>query len=177
MTTNSGRPVLDGHVITPEQEAGFWEKVDRDTDPDGCWLWKAASDKDGYGKFRLGGDVRQAHRIAYVLVKGLIPKEMVVRHGPMCEEHPHGTGCVNPDHLMPGTHKDNEADKQGGWFRLDLNDIPMSGPARDITKAFLPHAEAILGGPDIHPTTSSGKGEQGDAGRESAANGGDRGGH
>lgn len=69
-----------------------------------CWLWTANKDKDGYGKFYLGGGCR-APRAAYKLFKGEIPKGLCVLHSCDVRE------CVNPDHLWLGTNTDNMRDK------------------------------------------------------------------
>lgn len=140
MIADNERPVLDGYTITPKDEARFWEKVDRDSDPNGCWLWtKAVDQRGGYGAVGLGSSIKRAHRVAWVLTKGPIPEGLVVRHGPQCEDRPgrEGRRCVNPDHLMTGTQGQNLADKNGGWFRLDPDEIPTSPWLRDAAKAFL----------------------------------------
>lgn len=87
--------------------ANFWSKVDV---PDGCWLWTAGRDSDGYGKLAIGlGGKEQrhtrAHRFAYEAFNGPIPDGMVVMH--TCDNPP----CVRPDHLVLGTPLDNNDDK------------------------------------------------------------------
>lgn len=84
-------------------EERFWSKVDKKS-VDECWEWRAAKSK-GYGKFfptRRKGI--QAHRYAYWLVKGEIPKGLIVRH--KCDN----TACCNPAHLEIGTSQDNSDD-------------------------------------------------------------------
>lgn len=63
----------------------------------GCWLWEAGLNPKGYGWFRG----RLAHRVLYELVRGPIPKDLVLDH--LCRLH----CCVNPDHLEAVTHKVN----------------------------------------------------------------------
>lgn len=71
---------------------------------DECWPWLAGRSGAGYGKFRLNGRTVSAHRASYVLNKGTIPDGLLVRH--TCDNKP----CVNPNHLITGTPKDNARD-------------------------------------------------------------------
>jgi DNA-binding Xre family transcriptional regulator len=82
-------------------EQRFWSKVDRSGD---CWLWTGARRPLGYGALKVDGHVLHAHRVAYELVYGEIPAELVVLH--TCDNPP----CVNPAHLRLGTRSDNTRD-------------------------------------------------------------------
>ena len=70
----------------------------------GCWLWTAALSEKGYGRVLVKGCNRYAHREVYKLYNGVIPDSYVVRH--KC----HNNSCVNPSHLIVGTHIDNIED-------------------------------------------------------------------
>jgi len=75
-----------------------------DKTENGCWLWKQARDKDGYGSFKFKRKVYRAHRFSYMLYKGEIPDGMMVLH--KCDI----PNCINPEHLFLGTAKDNAQD-------------------------------------------------------------------
>jgi len=74
----------------------------------GCWIWMGATTKKGYGDIKYKADKKashhRAHRLAYELHKGEIPKGMLVCH--TCDI----PGCINPSHLFVGTAQDNTDD-------------------------------------------------------------------
>jgi len=72
--------------------------------PSDCWLWEGNCDRCGYGKFSVNGHYIGAHRIAYFLEHGNIPKNLEVMHA--CDN----PRCVNPAHLNLGSHKENMHD-------------------------------------------------------------------
>lgn len=72
----------------------------------GCKLWFGGKDKKGYGIIWGGTGVgyRFAHRIAWELAHGTIPKGMCICH--TCDV----PSCVNVEHLFLGTQQDNLED-------------------------------------------------------------------
>jgi hypothetical protein len=81
----------------------FWSKVCKGSPAD-CWEWQASVRGFGYGQFNVAGSSLPAHRVAYELTHGSIPKGLVVRH--QCDN----PRCCNPAHLEPGTKLDNAQD-------------------------------------------------------------------
>ena len=86
---------------TKDLQTRFWAKVDKSGD---CWVWTASLLKTGYGCIRINKTTFRAHRIAYEIAVGPIPDGALLRH--TCDN----PKCVNPSHLLPGTHKDNVQD-------------------------------------------------------------------
>ena len=74
-----------------------------------CTQWQGIIAKDGYGrKWITKEDGKKnwypAHRWIYEQAHGKLPKDLVVRH--LC----HNRSCVNLEHLIDGTHKENSQD-------------------------------------------------------------------
>jgi len=67
-----------------------------------CWFWTGANDGNhGYGRVRLNGQTRSAHRSVYEHMNGDVPEGQELDH--LCRNRQ----CVNPDHLEPVSHADN----------------------------------------------------------------------
>ena len=91
----------------------FWSKVDKTSQPNGCWLW-TGSIHNGYGRFYYGYQRIFAHRFAYEVSYGIIPEGLFVLHKPPCTNR----RCVR--HLYLGTQKQNSQDalEAGNWPRM-----------------------------------------------------------
>lgn len=91
----------------------------------GCWLWLMSLNSGGYAVSnpRFG---KTGHRVSFAAFKGAIPRGALVRHS--CDMR----WCVNPDHLIIGTHQDNSDDKY------------RRGRSGNDTRTLPPHPNRVL---------------------------------
>ncbi len=87
--------------MTERDKARFWTKVKTS---EFCWEWICSKNDDGYGVFRHRGE-SLSHRISYQLINGNIDIGDHILH--KCDN----PSCVNPDHLLVGSHQQNMHDK------------------------------------------------------------------
>ena len=93
--------------ITQSDIERFWSHVNKDTGD--CWRWTAGKSKSGYGKFWVPDKHFRAHRFAWIISNGSIPKceegvLLFICH--KCDVR----DCCNPSHLFIGTPLDNARD-------------------------------------------------------------------
>jgi len=102
--------------LTAKQKWNFRKKFDP-LGPDDCWEWQAGTRKDGYGQFRVNGNMELAHRVAFFIKYDSQPE--FVLH--TCDNK----ACVNSNHLYDGTCSENQIDRaqRGSCHKLTPNDV------------------------------------------------------
>lgn len=86
----------------------FWELVDTETSPEGCWLWLGGWTRHRYPQavFSSGGRTYRAKRFAYEIDYGEVPPDLMVV--PLCGDR----ACVRPSHLEERPNPRYRATKQ-----------------------------------------------------------------
>jgi len=84
----------------------FWSYV-QGGDVDTCWEWIGHKQPTGYAHFYVSGSGKErlrqySHRFAYEELRCDIPAGLEIDH--LCRNR----GCVNPWHMEPVTHKENQ---------------------------------------------------------------------
>jgi hypothetical protein len=69
-----------------------------------CHIFIGYKDRDGYGILSVAGKNVRAHRYAYEIYNGQLPKNCVIHH--TC----HNRDCVNPNHLQAISPQSNVAE-------------------------------------------------------------------
>jgi len=103
----------------PSPEVRFWRLVEKS---EGCWSWTGPCTPNGYGKFRLAGHSRMAHRFAYELLVGPVADELEIDH--LCRVR----NCVNPAHLEAVTRAENVRRSAIGRWQREKTHCPAGHP-------------------------------------------------
>ncbi len=98
----------------------FWAKVFH-APKTGCWEWTGAIQSSGYGSFGVNKSGRLAHRLSYESMRGPIPEGLQIDH--LCKNKV----CVNPWHLEPVTHQENQARTDRATKTHCKHGHPLSG--------------------------------------------------
>ena len=94
----------------------------------GCLEWNRARNACGYGLIHAGKETL-AHRIAWAIKYGPIPKGIQVLH--RCDNPP----CINPKHLFTGTQNDNIHDavrKNRHWRPIGVWNVKAKLNAKTV---------------------------------------------
>jgi len=118
-----------------ELEKKYWNLV-RKTPT--CWLYEGSASDEGYGRFQGNNQIWVAHRFAYIIHHGKIPKGMCILH--KCDVR----RCVKPAHLWAGTKAENnhDCDRKGRRNQLFGSKHPQAKlnecNVRQIRKKYIP---------------------------------------
>jgi hypothetical protein len=103
----------------------FWEKIDKNGPmlpgmETNCWIWTRAIKDTGYGVLKVPGEKRNVlvHVFSYDMHFDDRAGRWVLHH---CDNRP----CVRPEHIFPGTHRDN------------MRDMAEKGRAATVGKVYL----------------------------------------
>lgn len=92
-------------MARPFKGTTFWDRVETHLVHDGdCLLFVGSRDECGYGRINKDGKLIRLHRAVWERDHGPIPESHVVMH--KCDR----PNCLNPEHLILGTQRDNIAD-------------------------------------------------------------------
>lgn len=106
---------LGAEFFTDDEIESFWNRVllpDDPNDPDACFIWIGAWDKDGYGVvWSWRPDLRRRMQFRATAI-ALALDDRPLPEGKMALHSCHNPMCVRPSHLREGTALMNAADRR-----------------------------------------------------------------
>lgn len=93
----------------------------------GCIEWQSTPTKLSYGRLRVNGKHKRAHRHAYELIHGALPADVMVLH--RCDNRI----CVNPEHLFLGDNFANMQDMAEKGRAAGFNRVGAKHPMAKLT--------------------------------------------
>jgi len=78
--------------------------IEYEINENGCYVCTSHHNRDGYPQIMVNGKTHRIHRYLWEQNHGKIPPGMELRH--TCDN----PNCINPAHLVPGTHTQNMQD-------------------------------------------------------------------
>lgn len=108
----------------------------------GCWLWGFTTNEGGYGYVKHELRMQLAHRVVYESERGPIQSGLCLLHS--CDT----PACVNPDHLSPGTRRDNNLDARRKGRGFVLPPPPRHQPS-DADRALVAELYKTMTGREI----------------------------
>ena len=109
----------------------------------GCWDWTGYVQSSGYGQFSVKGKRKLAHREAWRVYRGDIPKSSMILH--ICDNR----RCCNPEHLFIGDARANNDDaRTKGRARTPPRDAVTKPRHRKLSHEDV--RRILLGGEDGH---------------------------
>jgi hypothetical protein len=97
----------DGNPRISNRSLSLAARLERRSERDpvtGCWLWQGTR-HGGYGYIQYKGRRQLVHRASYKVHVGPIPNGLEIDH--LCGVR----RCLNPEHLEPVTHAENQRRK------------------------------------------------------------------
>lgn len=110
----------------------------------GCWNWNRGVNAEGYGNgIYVDGKQTRAHRVSYLVSNGYLPpSDVFICH--LCSN----PSCCRPDHLAPGTPRDNMQDARSAGrtrgSRKSLQKRKADALAIRAATSDIPHAELAV---------------------------------
>lgn len=100
-------------ILTDDEIAVFWSRIDMSKGPDGCWYMRYVQKRSPFTQeplikwptqLLINGKHYKSINVAYTLTKGALNPGKVIRH--RCGNG----GCMNPAHMLSGTAEEKKAD-------------------------------------------------------------------